>query len=169
MGTEFCIRFATPADAPVIALHRACMFRDMGELSGPAFEILRARAEASLIGMLQRGEYLGWLGTPADRPDEVAGGAGAQLRQVLPHPARTPGGEPSVAEGRHAIVLNVYTEPAWRRHGLAEQLMRELLAWARKERLDRLVLHASADGRRLYERLGFVATNEMRFPGALRP
>jgi GNAT superfamily N-acetyltransferase len=66
-------------------------------------------------------------------------------------------------------VLNVYTEPAWRRHGLAQQLMRELLAWARKERLDRLVLHASADGRRLYERLGFVATNEMRFPGALRP
>ena len=29
------------------------------------------------------------------------------------------------------------------------------------------VLHASAEGRALYERLGFVATNEMRFSGSL--
>jgi hypothetical protein len=40
--------------------------------------------------------------------------------------------------------------------------MRRLLAWAREERLDRVVLHASAEGRPLYERLGFVPTNEMR-------
>jgi hypothetical protein len=31
----------------------------------------------------------------------------------------------------------------------------------------RLVLHASDDGRALYESLGFVATNEMRYAGAL--
>jgi GNAT superfamily N-acetyltransferase len=167
--TCFRIRLATPADAPVIALHRARMFHDMGDLTGPAFEVLVARAEARLRSMLQKGEYVGWLASPAERPDEVAGGAGVQLRHVLPHPARTAEGEMSVAEGRHAIVLNVYTEPTWRRHGVAEQLMRHLLAWAREERLDRLVLHASPDGRRLYERLGFVATNEMRFATALHP
>jgi GNAT superfamily N-acetyltransferase len=71
----------------------------------------------------------------------------------------------AVAAGRHGIVVNVFTESAWRRRGVAELLMREVLAWAREQRLDRLVLHASADGRRLYERLGFVATNEMRFAG----
>jgi GNAT superfamily N-acetyltransferase len=169
MGKGFAIRLATPADAPVIAWHRARMFQDMGELTGPAFEMLRARAEARLVNLLQRGEYVGWLGSPVDRPDEVAGGAGVQLRQVLPHPARSAEGELTVAEGRHAIVLNVYTEPTWRRHGLAEQLMRHLLDWARLERLDRLVLHASSDGRRLYERLGFVATNEMRFAAVLLP
>jgi GNAT superfamily N-acetyltransferase len=169
MGKDFCIRLATPADARIIAWHRARMFQDMGELPGPAFEILRAKAEAHLVGLLQRGEYLGWLGSPADQPHEVVGGAGVQLRQVLPHPALTPEGKVAVAEGRHAIVLNVYTEPAWRRHGLAEQLMHHLLAWARQEHLDRLVLHASDDGRHLYERLGFVATNEMRFAAALRP
>jgi GNAT superfamily N-acetyltransferase len=169
MTETFCIRLATPADAPVIALHRVRMFEEMGDLTGPAFEVLRAQAEARLESMLQRGEYVGWLGSPADRPDEVAGGAGVQLRLVLPHPSRTPEGEVTVAEGKHAIVLNVYTEPAWRRHGLAEQLMHQVLAWARQERLDRLVLHASDDGRRLYERLGFVATNEMRFAALLRP
>jgi GNAT superfamily N-acetyltransferase len=73
----------------------------------------------------------------------------------------------AVAAGRHGIVLNVYTESAWRRRGLAELLMRHVLEWARAQRLDRLVLHASAEGRALYERLGFVATNEMRFSGSL--
>jgi GNAT superfamily N-acetyltransferase len=67
-----------------------------------------------------------------------------------------------VGQGRHALVVNVFTEPAWRRRGIAELLMRRLLAWAREERLDRVVLHASAEGRPLYERLGFVSTNEMR-------
>jgi GNAT superfamily N-acetyltransferase len=73
-----------------------------------------------------------------------------------------------LAEGRHAIVLNVFTEPAWRRQGVGELLMREILEWAAQERLDRLVLHASREGRALYERLGFVATNEMRFAGSFQ-
>jgi hypothetical protein len=37
------------------------------------------------------------------------------------------------------------------------------LRWARDEKLDRLVLHASDQARSLYERMGFIATNEMRF------
>jgi hypothetical protein len=45
--------------------------------------------------------------------------------------------------------------------------MRRVLGWAREQRLDRLVLHASDQGRVLYEGLGFVATNEMRFEGSL--
>jgi GNAT superfamily N-acetyltransferase len=139
----------------------------MGELPDPAFEVLRARAEAVLGDALRRGEYLGWLASPASEPATVVAGAGVQLRQVLPHPRPGANGEVMVAAGRHAIVLNVFTEPAWRRQGLAELLMRRILQWAGRERLDRLVLHASAEGRALYERLGFVATNEMRFAKAL--
>src|SRR5947208_3272495 len=35
--------------------------------------------------------------------------------------------------------------------------------------LETLVLHASPEGRALYESLGFAATNEMRYRGPLRP
>jgi len=66
-------------------------------------------------------------------------------------------------EGRQAIVVNVFTEPEFRRQGLARQLMLAVLAWARDERLDSLVLHAAKDGRALYESLGFTQTNEMRY------
>jgi GNAT superfamily N-acetyltransferase len=73
-----------------------------------------------------------------------------------------PGGTPVV--GEQARLLNVYTEPAWRRRGIAERLVREALAWAAARGVGAVTLRASADGRSLYERLGFVAaTHEMTF------
>ena len=158
------LRQATVADAREIATHRALMFHEMGQLPEASMPALVAHAEALLEPMLATGEYVGWLAAPADAPQAIAGGAGAQRRQVLPHPDGTGG----VAEGRHAIVLNVWTEPRWRRQGVAESLMEAVIAWARAERLDRLVLHASEAGRPLYERLGFVRTNEMRYTHPLR-
>ena len=89
-------------------------------------------------------------------------GVGVQLRNVLPHPVGEPGGEISIGDGRHAIIINVFTEPDWRRRGIAKLLVEKIIAWARAERLDRLVLHASDEGRSLYAKMGFVQTNEMR-------
>ena len=162
----FSIRRARVEDAPVIAWHRARMFQDMGEISERTFDDLFKEAQLWTERALAGGEYVGWFGVPKDEPDVIAGGAGVQLRQVPPHPCRPPGKE-GIAKGRHAIVLNVFTEPEWRRRGLALLLMQEIVRWARTEQLDQLVLHASSEARRLYERMGFVATNEMRFEGEL--
>lgn len=74
-----------------------------------------------------------------------------------------------VREGRHAIILNVFTEPQWRRRGVAALLMNEIVRWAQNEKLDQLVLHSSPEARSLYERMGFNATNEMRFGRELKP
>ena len=160
----FVIRRATTADAPVIAWHRARMFQDMGMLSPVTFEGLRNEARLWTERALASDEYIGWLATPKEQPEVIVGGAGVQLRQVPPHPFRPPRGD-AIAKGKHAIVLNVFTEPEWRRRGLAKLLMEEILRWARMERLDQLVLHASDEARRLYEKMGFVATSEMRFAG----
>ena len=156
------IRQATPFDAAVVAHHRSAMFHDMGVLPPELVADLEAATMQYLARALPLGEYRGWLASPPTDPDRVVAGAGVQLRQVLPFP-RSDSGAASVAKGRQAIVLNVYTEPAWRRRGLARALMERVIEWARLEELDSLVLHASDDGRRLYQELGFVATNEMRF------
>lgn len=161
------VRRATPADAAAIARHRCRMFEDMGRLPAPALAELHAGTTAYLVDALARGEYVGWLASPEGETTAIVAGAGVQLRRVLPHPADRPGDGAAVAEGRHAIVLNVFTERAWRRRGVAELLLRHVLAWARDQRLNRLVLHASAEGRGLYERLGFIASNEMHFAGEL--
>jgi GNAT superfamily N-acetyltransferase len=115
-------------------------------------------------GALQPGGSRATSHTCSNNP---VAGAGVQVRRVLPFPRRWPDGRADVAHGLQAIVLNVYTEPAFRRRGLARRLMHEVLAWARQAQIESLVLHAAPDGRHLYEQLGFAATNEMRFMGDL--
>ena len=68
--------------------------------------------------------------------------------------------------GNQGLIVNVYTEHEWRRRGLAAMLMTHLLNAAKVHNVVSLVLHASANGRPLYEKLGFVPTNEMRYTGS---
>jgi GNAT superfamily N-acetyltransferase len=163
MPEKFAVRNATRDDVEVIARHRAEMFADMGRLSADLYESLVARSVEYLAEALPAGGYVGWLVSPTRDAANVIGGAGVQLRRTLPHPL-TRQGTPSIATGRQAIVLNVFTERTWRRQGVAELLMAQVIDWARASRVDTLVLHASAEGRALYERLGFVATTEMQYP-----
>ena len=163
LSDAFRIRPATLADIDVIAHHRSGMFSDMGSAGPELLDELEALTRACLLDAIPRGEYIGWLACPASKPDSVVAGAGVQLRRVLPFPKRAADGLGSIAHGRQGIVLNVYTERAYRGQGLARRLMQEILAWARVQGLDSLVLHAAPAGRALYESLGFSATNEMRF------
>lgn len=156
----FTVRPAAPADAPILARHRVEMFRDMERLRDEAAAVaLRAASEPALRAWLASGTYLGWLATPAGSPGEVVGGAGLQLRPMLPRPGADGAG---VVLGPEAYVLNVYVEKAWRRRGVAALLMDCVLAHARGAGLPLITLHASDEGRPLYARLGFAPTNEMR-------
>ena len=158
------IRLATAADAALLARHRADMFRDMGRCNAATHGPLMAASAAYFTRAIPAGEYAGWIATATenDGRDVPIAGAGVQVRVMLPRPNES-GTE--LTDGPEGIVLNVYTEEAWRRRGVAELLMRHLLEWSRVRGLVRVVLHASASGRPLYEKLGFVATNEMRYTG----
>jgi len=163
----FAIRRATAADASVLAHQRAGMFRDMGELPDELRDPLVKASTAYFARAIPEGSYVAWLAQNRDAPappapGEIVGGAGLQLRELLPrpHPERT-----RLMRGPQALILNVFTERSWRRRGVAEALMRELLAWCRDNGVESVVLHASNEGRPLYEKLGFTATNEMRLGG----
>lgn len=166
MTSSFTVRRASVADAPAIARHRAEMFRDMGTLPDPLYENLVAATVQYLEELLPTEEYVGWVATPGEQPQVIAGGAGILNRRVPPHPYRG-SDDVTIAAGRQGIVLNVFTERPWRRRGVARLLMSELLDWAARRGLETVVLHASDEGRPLYELLGFIATNEMRYPAAL--
>ncbi len=164
------VRAATPADAAVIAGHRAAMFRDMGLVPDDrAAEALARAAAGYLAEALADGTYAGWLAVEA--AGLVVGGAGVQLRPIVPRP----GPDGRVLTAPQALLLNVYTLPAWRRRGLAAALVGAALVgaaldWAEARGCSSVVLHASDEGRALYERLGFRPTNEMQFHGApVRP
>ena len=62
---------------------------------------------------------------------------------------------------RPAWVFGMWVDPAVRRHGTAQALLRVLAAWARERGADMLNLHVvetNAPAIALYERLGFRAT-----------
>jgi GNAT superfamily N-acetyltransferase len=169
VSQEFPIRQATPDDVDVIGWHRARMFQDMGLVPDELFESFRTKALDRLSKTLASGEYFGWLVGEPKAPEKIIAGAGVTIRVVPPFPHRDEAGEITIAEGRQGIIVNVFTEPEWRRRGIAKLLMKKIIAWSREQSLDELVLHASDDGRGLYEQLGFVLTNEMRFRGSRQP
>ncbi len=166
MSDAIWIRPATPDDGWLIARHRAGMFADMGMLPAGAAPPLIEATRAYLREAMPAGVYLGWLAGFAGEPARVVAGAGLVLRRVPPTPVRAADGRTRIIEGREGLVLNVYVDPDCRRRGLARRLMDEIIAWGGANGLERLVLHASDDGRPLYEQLGFTATNEMRRSGS---
>jgi len=147
----YLIRRATPADAATVARHRVEMFRDMGVLAAADVPLELASRRALGQGLAD-GSYRGWL---VEAAGAVVAGGGLVLRPLLPRPGHPDGGV-------EAYVLNVYTDPPHRRRGLARRLMDEILAWCETKSVQRVGLHASDEGRGLYESLGFAATNEMR-------
>ena len=153
------VRQAGAADIPLLAYHRAAMFRDMRQLAPHQEAPLQRETAAYLRDALARGEYLAWIAEDTGTPVVAIGGAGVQLRPILPRPRTA---DEDLELGPEAIILNVYVEPAWRRRGVAQALMRVVLDALAVRGIRRIVLHASDDGRRLYERFGFVPTNEMR-------
>ena len=164
--SKFILRPADASDIPLIAHHRAAMFRDMGKLAADQVEALEQATASYLRDALTSGEYIAWVAEDTATPPAAIGGAGAQIRPILPRPR--PGSD-DLEHGPEAIVLNVYVEPEWRRRGIADRLMRAVLEALAARGIRRIVLHASQEGRRLYERLGFVDTNEMRLDENTRP
>jgi GNAT superfamily N-acetyltransferase len=161
MSEEFLSRQATVDDIPAIVRHRCEMFRDMGQLRDDYYNALAEASAKYLAEAIPSGEYIGWLVALSEQPHTIVAGGGMQLRRMLPRPD---------SEGRllrpgpQGLVVNVYTEKRWRRKGLAELVMRTIIEWSRENRVASLVLHASSMGRPLYERMGFVDTNEMIYP-----
>jgi GNAT superfamily N-acetyltransferase len=147
---SLAIRRATPNDVGIIAEHRARMFQDTGRLDDDQAAAMIELLKPIMRPMLASGEYHGWLVVAED--EAIAGGAGVQMRTLLPRP------ETDVA--REALVVNVYVEPEYRRQGLARRLMEAILAWSREQGIERVSLHASTMGQPLYETLGFTRSNE---------
>jgi GNAT superfamily N-acetyltransferase len=154
---EITIREATPGEAAIILHHRRSMFRDMGEGTVEELDRMVEVAGPWLARALADGSYHHWLAL--DGSGRVAGGGGVLLCAWPANPR-----DPCT---QRAVILNVYTELEFRRRGIARQIMGAILVWVREQGFRSVNLHASEEGRQLYEKLGFTATNEMRLKFSL--
>ena len=100
---------------------------------------------------LATGEHIAYLVYDNDR---FIGAGGVSFYQVMPtyH-------NPS---GKKAYIMNMYTEPEYRRQGIAYHTLELLVTAAKRQGISQIALEATDMGRPLYEKYGFVTTqNEM--------
>jgi len=151
MSLDVLIRPATPDDIPELLRHRRGMYEDMGYNDGETLAAMVSTCKPYLAAALANGTLHGWLACAEEKV--VAGG----VVLVSPWPSH-----PYDLECRRATILNVYVYPEFRRKGIARRLMQTTIDWCRKEGFAAVYLHASKNGRPLYETLGFEPTTEMR-------
>jgi GNAT superfamily N-acetyltransferase len=145
------IRLGEVADVPHILHHRRAMFQEMGCADASSLDRMQRASEDYLRHAMPSGNYRAWL---AEADGRVVAGGGIAI-------VHWPG-SPDFPDTRRGWILSVYTEPEFRRRGIARRILEAITQWCRSERFDYVALHASQDGRPLYEKLGFRPTNEMR-------
>jgi len=148
------IRSASPVgfDLDTIVHHRRAIYQEAGLGDEPALDAMGSAYRVWLRPKMEACEYLAWFALAYD--SSIAAGLGLWLMDSPPN---------MFAEGRwRGNIVNVYTEPAYRRCGMARALMHVALDWCAIHQVDMIVLHSTPGGRALYESLGFTPTTQMR-------
>jgi len=148
----FTFRLTTPADVELLAQQRGAMFLAMGRISEDEVGALVQASLPWFQGLIDRNEYVGWYALHGDR---IVACGGIHLRDDPPKV-----GIYRICRWGH--IINIFTEPEYRRRGLAHTMMKTILDWAEAEKLDRVTLTAAPAARGLYESLGFTATADMQ-------
>jgi GNAT superfamily N-acetyltransferase len=145
------MRTASIEDLPHILHHRRAMFEEMGFRDPAVIDAVDNFSREYFNYALCTGAYKAWLAE--DLNGRVLGGGGIVI-SAWP-------GYPRENHAKRVWILNMYTEPEARRHGIAKRLVQTMIDWCRREGFSAVSLHASSAGRPLYESFGFQPTNEM--------
>ena len=146
MDAQLTIRRARTEDAAALAELRVAL-----GLEGRAADFDSAEYRERCQNFFQRAlaseDVMAWIALCERR---AVGIAVLELRATLPraHSVRRP-----TVDGR---VRSVFVYPEHRRRGIGSALVREVIAAAHTQRVDRLTLGASEMGLPLYEGLGFI-------------
>ncbi|WP_337042530.1 GNAT family N-acetyltransferase [Emticicia sp. 17c] len=108
-------------------------------------EILRAYFQTHLANE----EFVAWLAIVDGR---VVATSGLCFFKICPGF--------TLLDGRVAYIMNIYTLTEWRKKGIGKQVFMHILEEAKSRGYKRVSLHATEDGRPVYEKFGFRFTND---------
>lgn len=149
---SFNLSYAGRRDIDILAEHRKKMWLDIHPEYGSKVRTTEKRARRWIRDQIVKGSLVGLIVRSAD--GEVAGSGCIWLREEQPKPESMRLTVP--------YLMSMYTEKRFRRQGVASLIVKGALRWCREQKYDRVVLHASKEGRPVYETLGFEPSNEMR-------
>ena len=145
----YTFRRAGLGDIDALVRLRADFMACFGPLDEKGREAL-GNYGAFLLESMADGSFVQWL---AEEDGEIAA-TGSISFYRLPPTARRP-------NGRACYIGNMFTYPAHRNRGLAGEILRRLADEARAAGCHAMLLHASDQGRPLYEAFGFAASQSM--------
>jgi GNAT superfamily N-acetyltransferase len=149
---QYVVREATVEDAPILARQRRLMFDAINTMPDDEGDAMEAAILAYIQRAMPAGTFRSWV---VEHRGGIVAGGGLQLRTLMPRPGH-------VDFAPEGLIVSMWTEPEHRRRGLGRRVVEAILAWGRANGVGRFTLHASDDGRPLYELYGFRQTNEMR-------
>jgi ribosomal protein S18 acetylase RimI-like enzyme len=155
-----------------VTLRRA-MFEGMGYDDDPALDRTCDAARAYFAEHMPTGAFRVWVAVSSGASTEGEAGSGAagtceeDLIASIGLVIHSTPPSPHNLAGRVGYIMNLVTLPAWRRRGIARALLAHVLDVLRAEGVPVASLHASDEGRSLYEDIGFRvrdAVPEMQLP-----
>ncbi len=150
--TDFVVHTGGLDDLELLLEHRQKMWEAIYPDKTDEIKEGEERTRRWIRDALQRGVLIPFIAR--DKTGNVAGSGCVLIREDQPRP--------SSDQIYNPYLLSVYTEKSFRNQGVATLILEESVKWSKKWGFDRMILHASPEGRPIYEKFGFKATNEMR-------
>lgn len=151
-GAEVEVRRAGETDVADLVRLRRMMWEAMGVGDVPHLDAADKAAAAYFSAAIAAGTFHGWLAVT--EAGTAVGAGGVVIDQHPPGPRNL--------SGRIGYVMNLVTDPRYRRRGIGRRIMYAILGWLEEQGVRHVALHATDVGRPLYDELGFVDSNEMR-------
>lgn len=149
MADTFDFGIATVNELPRIVELKLAMFIESGHIA-----LLAANARHIILNDYQHLYAVNKAQHFVARLDEcIVAMAGVFVKSDLPFRY--------FRSSTYGFIGDVYTEPSFRDRGIATRLNQEALRWLKTKDIEMVRLLASNAGRPLYEKLGFVPTDEM--------
>lgn len=149
-GMSYTYRRASLEDINVLSKTRIQVLRAANDLSEDVdMSFVEQQSREYYAESLPKGMHIAYLVYDGER---FIGAGGASIFRVMPtfhNPT-----------GMKAYIMNMYTDPYYRRQGIAIHVLDLLVKEIKEKGIDHISLEATAAGRPLYEKYGFVRMDD---------
>jgi len=143
MATRYTL--AIPQETVLLTDFRLMLLHEVrGRAEDGTTATLRQGIEAYFPEAIRSGKYMGWM---AWAGDVLVGTCGMVVREQPPSYKYT--------DGRIAYVMNMYVLPQYRGQGIGKMLFAKIMESTAAAGIQKVELHATADGEPLYRKFGF--------------
>lgn len=148
---EFKIRRATEKNIEFLVHFRIMMFKSMGFTDQGQLETCRINSQIYFEKSIPKNEFYGWV---VEVGSKIIGCGGFVIDKHPPSPLN--------GSGQIGYIMNIVIDPDFRGKGIATKLIDEIIKFAKSLEINVVSLHNTEMSVKIYEKLGFKDSNEMK-------